>query len=861
VLLFTARRIPYRDKTMSSFKAKRGRNTRNLCGILSSCLPLIVAFFLLSLSAKTTLAQDWVVTGTQVVENENILLNGNLIVENGGDLTLGGITLTMNNSYNGEYSILVKSGGAINIKDGTVITAASNSAHFAFEVEAGSQFLMQDSELHRCGWGTPYVSPMDETAGLSIFADNPIIQNNLFSENYVGIRLCQASGGTITNNRLPGNIWSSIDLQDWTEVVITDNTLSDSINGLYITQGSGHVIIRNHFSGHFGEGAMWMFNGWDNEFSSNQVEGPGIILCERSGNNRILNNTFNNSSGVSLLQSVNNLVKGNTITDAPEWAIQLQYASSNIVANNTLINTGRDGAIHLYHASENVLVNNIINNEGKEQGSVLRGILIWGGSSSNTVQSNHILSAYRGIALHYSANENKIISNDISFCEQQSIIVERSSNNNIHQNNFVDCGTPPYDDTGENTWDNGSTGNYWSDYSGNGSTSYEIPPLGLDNHPLLAPTSIEPVSVPDFSPIPQPPSPWKQALCISEPTVIMNQTLLLDRALVIEAGGTLTLRNVTVDMTSDIPAIIVQPLGALYIYQSKIGPTNPENGGYLFWAMPESIFVMKHTEVHGAGLWPGSGDWAGLYVGTTNAIIENNVIRDCQSGIGLDNAEGAYIVGNTVTQCGFCITLNNAGNGNAVTSNRVSQCLTYGVNITGANTSTIAHNQVSSIWENAMNLHITKSNIRYNRVLDSQDGVLLTGSHNTIEGNEISDIWRFTFPVNEAYKNTFVDNNIANCRQGLGFADSTGDNILYHNNFMNITTWSIDEGTNNQWDNGSQGNHWSDYTGADANCDGIGDIPYHIGPNGVDRYPLMAPFLNVRPCKAMPWITLLLLNN
>ena len=103
---------------MRSFKAKRGRNTRNLCGILSSCLPLILAFFLLSLPAKTTLAQDWVVTGTQVVENDTIALNGNLIVENGGDLTLRAVTITMNNSYNREYGIRVKSGGVI-IRKGT----------------------------------------------------------------------------------------------------------------------------------------------------------------------------------------------------------------------------------------------------------------------------------------------------------------------------------------------------------------------------------------------------------------------------------------------------------------------------------------------------------------------------------------------------------------------------------------------------------------------------------------------------------------------------------------------------------------------------------------------------------------------
>jgi len=38
-------------------------------------------------------------------------------------------------------------------------------------------------------------------------------------------------------------------------------------------------------------------------------------------------------------------------------------------------------------------------------------------------------------------------------------------------------------------------------------------------------------------------------------------------------------------------------------------------------------------------------------------------------------------------------------------------------------------------------------------------------------------------------------------------------------------------GSNNQWDNGAEGNHYSDYTGSDRNGDGIGDVPYTIQYN------------------------------
>jgi hypothetical protein len=48
----------------------------------------------------------------------------------------------------------------------------------------------------------------------------------------------------------------------------------------------------------------------------------------------------------------------------------------------------------------------------------------------------------------------------------------------------------------------------------------------------------------------------------------------------------------------------------------------------------------------------------------------------------------------------------------------------------------------------------------------------------------------------------------------------------------------------NIWDNAypSGGNYWSDYSGVDANSDGIGDTPYVIDTNNQDPYPLMNPW-------------------
>ena len=41
------------------------------------------------------------------------------------------------------------------------------------------------------------------------------------------------------------------------------------------------------------------------------------------------------------------------------------------------------------------------------------------------------------------------------------------------------------------------------------------------------------------------------------------------------------------------------------------------------------------------------------------------------------------------------------------------------------------------------------------------------------------------------------------------------------------------------WDDGREGNYWSDYNGTDVNGDGIGDTAYVFDVQNEDRYPLM----------------------
>ncbi len=125
----------------------------------------------------------------------------------------------------------------------------------------------------------------------------------------------------------------------------------------------------------------------------------------------------------------------------------------------------------------------------------------------------------------------------------------------------------------------------------------------------------------------------------------------------------------------------------------------------------------------------------------------------------------------------------------------------------------------------------TKNNtITGNGVSDNIVGILLSGSNETVTRNYIADNNRGLF---------FGFNNVGDI--------IPSDIVINHNDFENNIVQlngceCKDANTTespHSWDDGRQGNFWSDYNGTDANNDGVGDTRYVIDVLNQDRYPLM----------------------
>ncbi|WP_230629299.1 PKD domain-containing protein [Methanosarcina barkeri] len=131
--------------------------------------------------------------------------------------------------------------------------------------------------------------------------------------------------------------------------------------------------------------------------------------------------------------------------------------------------------------------------------------------------------------------------------------------------------------------------------------------------------------------------------------------------------------------------------------------------------------------------------------------------------------------------------------------------------------------------------------IEDNLIDDCAEGVWLTGTGNTLQGNNISNCWDFAAVLdntggNRVYQNTLINNN---GRKMGGSSDhiSGGSGSFFQSSEPVEYFWNGTKLT------GYMGNYYDDYTGKDLNGDGIGDTAYNADA-GTDQYPLMLPFSN-----------------
>lgn len=191
----------------------------------------------------------------------------------------------------------------------------------------------------------------------------------------------------------------------------------------------------------------------DNGFS-------GIGLAYNKNNTVTNNVAINNTGGIGLGSSRNNKIVGNEASN--NWiGITLLTSSENLIESNNATDNGDDG-IYLYSSIKNIVRGNLVQLSGDD-----------------------------GVYL-YSSDDSVITGNQI--CNNtDGIYIEKSKNTTIYLNYLFDNRNHNAYDNGLNSWDNGTIGNYYSDFECNDSDgdmicdlSYEIPGgSSVDWYPIV----------------------------------------------------------------------------------------------------------------------------------------------------------------------------------------------------------------------------------------------------------------------------------------------------------------------------------------------------------------------------------------
>jgi parallel beta-helix repeat protein len=227
----------------------------------------------------------------------------------------------------------------------------------------------------------------------------------------------------------------------------------------------------------------------------------------------------------------------------------------------------------------------------------------------------------------------------------------------------------------------------------------------------------------------------------------------------------------------------------------------------------------------------------GSLSGTTVRVEVNNVriskftIRKGSQGVFVQHSNGVTISDSHITMNDF-----------------------EGLRIDDSDNSVISNNLVDfNNWDGVF-LSNTKNVTVRNNVASSNkiSGIYSEESNdNNVEYNTLSNNTYYGIYFENASSFSVFGNSISlNHYAGIYVLNLTSS-VFYHNNFVNNSQQVlVDDESSNAWDNGVEGNFWSDYHGSDlfngpsqnvAGSDGLGDSPYEIDANNRDNYPLMAP--------------------
>ena len=249
--------------------------------ILALAILMLVPSFVNAQACDPPATGNWKVNETVSCSGKTIVLNGSLLVNGSGNLTIESSTVQFNSTSDGQYGIEVN--GSLYVRNSRV--ESNTTKAYTFVINAGAYIEVKDSEIRKCGYSSGNI----KNRGLYVNADGFEITNTTFSGNYFAM-IIGSQNGKVRFSRIKSNT-----------------------AGLEVT-GSGNALEHNIIQNNTGKGIY--------------VTGDGLNIT----NNTVLENEYgiylNGTTGISISNSLCNksssydifmLSAGNTVISGTNY--------------------------------------------------------------------------------------------------------------------------------------------------------------------------------------------------------------------------------------------------------------------------------------------------------------------------------------------------------------------------------------------------------------------------------------------------------------------------------------------------------------------------------------------------------------
>jgi len=213
---------------------------------------------------------------------------------------------------------------------------------------------------------------------LSLLADGGVLVDGLKKGHvfYVTASHVAIEGFTVKNSKT--DVWG-IKLNNVQNCTLKRNIIQDCWKGVTLSLSNNNTVVGNRLLSTWRDG-VYLLESSNNKIINNTMTGIGSVSLIRSENNTLSGNTISSSSGcgVHLGGSRYNNITSNRLY-GPEWGIDLDDSTNNIIMNNTVTY----GGVSISTSSNNTLSNNTIATD--------RGVYL-SGSSNNTLTANDAIA-------------------------------------------------------------------------------------------------------------------------------------------------------------------------------------------------------------------------------------------------------------------------------------------------------------------------------------------------------------------------------------------------------------------------------------------------------------------------------------